>query len=382
MPRISLWKNERLGLDFKFFDKLVDEQFTLGGLDLYVHKYLGAANPNVTGDATQPVYPNLSAQNIQDLLFQENRDRIYASDIYRIRGHYQVQDLDLDLSQFGLMIASGTLYITVHLNTMVNILGRKLMSGDVIELPNLKEFFSLDETVPVALKRYYVVQEGTRPANGFSPTWWPHLWRLKTQPMVDTQEYQSILNQIVIGVDGSPILVNGNTTTYGNITSAGTFYRNMNEAIVQQAQIEVPKSGYNTDALYTPLFVNGDPKQGTLPVGSSPEQKWTGYLVNEGEAADGYPVTPATEFPENPTEGQYILRQDYFPARLYRWSGSSWQYVNTSQRTPLTPGTGQTLRDKYINNANSFTNSSGNIEPIIQNLSNLLRIDEGGNANS
>jgi hypothetical protein len=240
----------------------------------------------------------------------------------------------------------------------------------------------LDETVPVALKRYYVVQEGTRPANGFSPTWWPHLWRLKTQPMVDTQEYQSILNQIVIGVDGSPILVNGNTTTYGNITSAGTFYRNMNEAIVQQAQIEVPKSGYNTDALYTPLFVNGDPKQGTLPVGSSPEQKWTGYLVNEGEAADGYPVTPATEFPENPTEGQYILRQDYFPARLYRWSGSSWQYVNTSQRTPLTPGTGQTLRDKYINNANSFTNSSGNIEPIIQNLSNLLRIDEGGNANS
>ena len=51
-------------------------------------------------------------------------------------------------------------------------------------------------------------------------------------------------------------------------------------------------------------------------------------------------------------------------------------------RSPLTPGTGQTLRDTFINNSNVFINSSGNTEPIIQNLSTLLRIDEGGNANS
>ena len=382
MPRISLWKNEKFALDAKWFDELVFEQFTVGGVDTYVHKYLGAANPNVTDDATQPVYPNLSAQNIQDLLFQENRDRIYDPDIYRLRCHYNVQDLDLDLSQFGLMIASGTLYITLHTKSMVDTFGRKLMSGDVLELPNLKEFYSLDETIPVALKRYYVVQEGTRPAAGFSPTWWSHLWRIKCTPMIDSQEYSQILNQVVIGVNGSPILINGNTTTYGNITSSGIQYANMNEAIVTQAEFEVPESGYNTDALYTPLFVNGDPKQGTLPVGSSPQQRWTGYLVNDGEAANGYPVTPATEFPDSPTVGQYILRQDYFPARLYRWSGSVWEYVSTSQRTPLTPGTGQTQRDKFVNNSNVFINSQGKTEPIIQNISTLLRIDEGGNANA
>jgi hypothetical protein len=382
MPRISLWKNEKTALDYIWFDKLVYEQFTVGGVDTYVHKYLGAENPNVTNDATQPNYPNLSAMNIQDLLFQENRDRKYAKDIYRLRCHYNVQDLDLDLSQFGLMISAGTLYITMHTKNMVDTFGRKLMSGDVLELPNLKEFFSLDETIPVALKRYYVVQEGTRPAAGFSPTWWSHLWRLKCTPLIDAQEYQDILNQTVIGVDGNPIVVNGNTTTYGNITSSGQVYQGMNDAIVKQAEFEVPESGYNTDALYTPLFVDGNPKKGTLPVGSSPQQRFTGHLVNNGEAANGYPVEVGTSFPDHPTVGDYFLRQDYFPARLYRWSGAVWQYVSTEQRTPITPGTGKTLRDKYVNNANTFTNSSGNIEPIIQNLSTLLRIDEGGNANA
>jgi hypothetical protein len=382
MPRISLWKNEKLGQDFKFFDKLVSEQFTVGAVDAYVHKYLGAENPNVTDDATQPNYPNLSALNIQDLLLQENRDRKYATDVYRMRCHFNVQDLDLDLTQFGLMIASGTLYITFHTLDMVNIIGRKLMSGDVLELPNLKDFWSLDTTLPIALKRYYVVQEGTRPAMGFSPTWWSHLWRVKCTPMVDSQEYAEIMNQIVIGLNGQPVLVNGNTTTYGNISSSGILYDNMNDAIVTQAEYEVPQSGYNTDALWTPLFVNGDPKQGPLPANASPQQRFTGYLVNNGEAADGYPVTPATEFPSSPTVGQYILRNDYFPARLYRWSGTTWQYVSTSQRTGITPGTGQTLRDTFVNNANSFINSTGNVEAVIQNISTLLRADKGGNVNS
>ena len=382
MPRISLWHEEKLGQDFKFFDAHILEQFTMGGVSAYVHKYLGSENPNIINDATQPIYPNLSAQNIQDLLLQENRDRKYAPDIYRLRCHYNPQDLDLDLSQWGLLISQGTLYMTVHLNNMIETFGRKLMAGDVIELPNLKEFYSLDETVPIALKRYYVVQEGTRPASGFSPTWWNHLWRLRMQPLVDTQEYSQILNQIVIGLDGSPVLINGNTTTYSNISSSGNLYTTMNQAIVTQAEYETPMSGYNTDALFAPLFVNGDPKQGPLPANTSPQQKFTGYLVNSGEAVDGYPVTTATEFPSTPTTGQYVLRQDYFPARLYRFSGTAWTYVNTKQRTPLTPGTGQTQRDQFINNSNVFTNSSGNVEPVIQNLSNLLRIDKGGNSNS
>lgn len=383
MSRISLWKEEKYGLDAQWFDKAVREQFVMGGLTAYIHKYMGAVNANIaTGDVTQPNYPNQSAQNIGDLLFQETPNRVYSSDIYRLRCHFNVSDLDLDLSQFGLMLSPGALFITFHTVNMVDTLGRKLMAGDVLELPNMKEFYALDDTIPVALKRYYVVQDGTRPMNGYSPTWWSHLWRVKCTPMVNAQEFGSILSQPVVDSTGNTIIINGNLMTYGDIGSSQSFYQNVNDLIVQQAQIEVPESGYDTTPLWSPLFVNGNPVLGTLPVGSSPQQKWTGYLVGNGEAMDGYPVTPATQFPSNPTEGQYILRQDYFPARLYCYSGGIWQYVSSENRSSLTLGSGNTQRDRFVNQTGTFTNSSGNSEPILQNISNLLRADKGGNSNS
>ena len=119
MSRISGWKNEKYGTDSKWLDRQINEQFTVGGVDSYIHLYLGAENPNVTNDATQPNYPNLSAQNIQDVLFLENRDRKYRQDIFRLRCHYSISELDLDLSQWGLMISSGTLFITFHLNEKI-----------------------------------------------------------------------------------------------------------------------------------------------------------------------------------------------------------------------------------------------------------------------
>lgn len=378
MSRISLWKNEKYGQDARWFDRQIFEQFTTGGVGLYLHKYLGAENPNTTNDSTQPIYPNKSASNIQDILLLENRDRKYDKDVYQLRGYYSPADLDLDLSQWGLMISSGTLFITVHLNNMVDTIGRKLMSGDVLELPNLKDFYSLDDSIPVALKRFYVIQDGTRPANGFSPTWFNHLWRLKCTPMTDAQEYADILNQPVIGVNGSPVLINNMPVTYGNISSSINQYQNMDAAIIEQAEYEVPESGYNTDPLWAPLVVGGNTKK-PLSANSSPEQKFSGYLVGNGEAVDGYNVTTATEFPGNPTIGQYILRQDYFPSRLYRWSGVKWTYVNSKVRTPLTPGKGQTQRDQFINNSNTIVNSSNISIPVLQDLSTLLRPDKGGN---
>ena len=45
------------------------------------------------------------------------------------------------------------LFINFHLQDMVDGLGRKLMSGDVLELPHLKDFYPLDEDLNGALRR-------------------------------------------------------------------------------------------------------------------------------------------------------------------------------------------------------------------------------------
>lgn len=194
MPRLSLYHFNKSD-NYNFLDKTISEMYTVGGTDLYIHKYLGPKNQGPSVDYTQPEYANESPTNIQDLLFLETRDRSYDKDIYRLRGHYNVQNLDFDLSQFGLFLNNDIIFITVHYNDMIEIVGRKLMVGDVIEMPHLLDYNPLKETIPTALKRFYQVTDSNYASEGFSQTWWPHLWRIKCEHLVASQEFDDILKQ-------------------------------------------------------------------------------------------------------------------------------------------------------------------------------------------
>ncbi len=68
-------------------------------------------------------------------MFLENIDRKYSDDVYTLRGIYNVQDLDFDLSQFGMFLQNDTVFITFHLNRSVESIGKKLLSGYVLEVP-------------------------------------------------------------------------------------------------------------------------------------------------------------------------------------------------------------------------------------------------------
>jgi len=171
MPRLSLYKPKK-GNDFKFIDKTAWEMFQVGGTDVLIHKYLGpgsvdswnsetnySVNTLVSlnnavyksikaginkqppdneywefireGTPSQPVYSDDDPFQIQDLLFLENRSRKYSSDVYILRGVYNLSDTDFNLSQFGLFLQNDTIFITFHINDTVEKLGRKLISGDV-----------------------------------------------------------------------------------------------------------------------------------------------------------------------------------------------------------------------------------------------------------
>ena len=75
---------------------------------------------------------------IGDLLFLENRNRKYDPDIIEMRGAYNVSNTDFDLTQFGIFLTDDTIFMTFHLTENVERLGRKLMPGDVLELPNFR----------------------------------------------------------------------------------------------------------------------------------------------------------------------------------------------------------------------------------------------------
>lgn len=363
MPRLSLWRDGKHTNDYKFFDRRISEMFYIGGTGILVHKYLGPATSTApSSDATRPSYTNQSERNIQDLLFLENRDRKYDTSVYSLRGVYTVSDSDFDLTQFGLFLQTGTLFMSFHLNDMIQTLGRKIMNGDVLELVHLTDYETLNPDLPAALKRFFVVSDCTRASEGFSPTWWPHIWRVKMNPLVDSQEYKDILKNIkTVDTDGDGV---PDATPLGDLISTYNQYKQINDAIVEQAESEVPKSGYDTTLIYH-----------KTPDGKSPNYTVKGYLSGDGEPPNGLPVTTGISFPAAPAEGDYCLRVDYMPNRLFRYDGRRWIKIEDSVRTNLTHGvdSNHTLRNSFVNNPNTFVDKNGNTHDEKQNLNEVLR---------
>ena len=333
--------------------------------------------------ATKPSYTNQSEQNIQDLLWVENRDRKYDTSVYKMRGIYQRQDQDFDLSQFGLFLATGTIFMTFHLRDMVDMIGRKLMAGDVLELQHLTDYDALNQDVPAALKRYYVVGDGSFASEGFSPTWWPHLWRVKINPLVDSQEYKDILNNINAG---------NSTTPIGQILSTLDTNLKINNAVIREGEANVPLSGYDTSGLYeVPLLPDGllpnQPEKTADDIIDSadeildtadedvlaPSEPIYGYLSGAAVAPNNLAMGVGIQFPVNAISGDYFLRTDYVPNRVFQYDGKRWNTVNDVRRTSLTQGaTNQTQLGTFVNASGTFTGDNGQQIPVRQSLSTAL----------
>lgn len=440
MPRLSLYRPNRTS-DYQYIDRVVSEMYTVGGVDIYVHKYLGPEPGRAEGqdpDATQPSYDDLSALNIEDLLLLENRDRIYDEDIYVMRGVYRTQEVDFDLSQFGLFLNNDTLFLTFHFNDMIDTFGRKLMSGDVLEVPNLKDFYPLNED-KMPLPKFYVIQDAAFASEGFSVTWLPHLWRVKCTPLVNAQEYKSILDkplqtvnihdpdnfyppgsivqqgdQWYISLQNTPAGIDITNANYWSPYEPPSIADNgstrpkdesINDAILNQADVEVPLSGYDNTSFYVePTTLDGQPAnpfpgitadgtptvdgtQGGMDVTARAFGFAAGYLTGSTLPPNGLPATSGVTFPSNPVDGDYCLRLDYFPNRLFRYNQatSRWIKIESDVRTDLNNApTNNTLRSGFVNNTYTVrTTDLGNI-PSRQSLSELLRPqadngDQGGN---
>jgi len=379
MPRLSLYKPEK-GNDYTFMDKQIHEMFTVGGTDIFVHKYLGPNNPD-EADATadQPRYDAVKETNIQDMLFLENRDRKYDPDIYTMRGIYNVQDIDFDMSQFGLFLVNDKLFMTIHINSSVKTLGRKIMSGDVIELPHLKDEYAAND-YSYALKRFYVVEDVNRAAEGFSPTWYPHLYRIKLKQIVDSQEFKEILDLPA---------QEGSSDTLRDVLSTYEKEMNINNSVIAQAEADSAKSGYNISHYYT-LATNAD---GTVALKTADETDidasnigtttdmisdrpdrsgYQGYLLGV-EGNNGAPYGMGISFPTVPEDGDYFLRTDFSPKRLFRYDGNRWIKLQDGVRVDLTnTDTRNTQKTTFINNTNQ-SQIGGETVKEKQSLSKALR---------
>jgi hypothetical protein len=426
MPRLSLYRPEK-GNDYKFLDRNISEMFQVGGTDLYFHKYIGPLN-TPEGEATpeRPHYASQSETNIQDLLLLENRDRKYDSSIYTLRGIYNVADIDFNLSQFGLWLDNDTLTITVHINDTIKLIGRKPLSGDVVELPHLRDEFALND-YDVSLPRFYVIEDVGRASEGFSRTWYPHLYRLKLKKITDSQQYADILKKPtdkdtdfvgdyddtvsytvgqIVRYEGKLYTVIANVTgvappetSYYSLydgnsiqetVSTGNKALEINDAIIAEAEANTPKSGYETRQLFT-LAVDDEGKPALKTADETDfdasltgldasrimerpiRTGYAGYMLGDGIPDNGVQFGFGINFPQSAIEGDYFLRTDYSPNRLFRYSGKRWVKREDNVRHTLTnTDTRKTRKTSFINNT-TVTDIDGDMVEERQPLSKALK---------
>jgi hypothetical protein len=198
-----------------------------------------------------------------------------------------------------------------------------------------------------------------------------------------------------------------NPNTVGDSASTRNKDLALNDAILAQAEIELPLSGYDITKFYIlPTFPDGQPAATVTGVNTNSTTVSTastqaglettprsfgytmGYLSNSVDPTtgrilppNGLPVTPGVSFPPNPVVGDYALRLDYFPNRLFRYDGARWVKIEDAVRTGLDfEADAKTQRASFVNNTDQVLTNDRGLIPSRQSLSEILKpqADNGG----
>jgi hypothetical protein len=359
MARLSLWNSGRRGLDYKFTDRNISEMFSVSGTAVYVHRYLGIYDQTANGIANAAILDG-GITSIQDPLFLENRDRSYDRNIIELRGLYNVADVDFDLRQFGLFLQNDTVFLETHLNDMIAMCGRRIVSGDVIELPHRR-----DDTIPgaqdnvesPAINKFYVVDDASWASDGYSSTWYQHIWRLKLVPMTNGQEFQDILGQTA--TDPTGLFDQG---TLGDLMGVIGNDLGVNNAVVEAAQANFLNRNFETQQFW---IMPGTELDDELP--------WIFAGDGVPPNGEGKPLQSGTTFPTaNVQEGDFFLRTDYSPSTLFKRVSNGWQFQEVNYRQQEWTAAHRLLYD-FINQDNTATFQDGLTLPQKAALSTAVK---------
>jgi hypothetical protein len=201
------------------------------------------------------------------------------------------------------------------------------------------------------------------------------------------------------------------------------------QAVLNQAEADAPKSGYDTSKFFTLqrdsetgraelvtvdndvlaqysvdsetqatdidgnlLFdADGNPVyvgiNAASMLKSADGKGYNGYLTEDGVPPNGAPFTAGIAFPIAPVEGQFCLRKDYLPHRLFRFNGSRWVKFEDNVRMTMSnlgasdTGSGDIFegKDVRLTQKTSFINNpateqiDGHTVKEKQSLSKALR---------
>jgi len=272
--------------------------------------------------------------NIQDKILLENRDREYDMSSLPVKIYWDIQELQTDLTRFGLEMNSETLFIAANFSSVVASLGRPFIIGDIIQIPALTQYSATLEPI----EKFMEVVDTFWAAEGYTPGWQPTLQRVVLQPAYASRETQNVFGDLsnereidALGLLGGD---DGNDPQYQD-------YQDVSEEIAIQSKIAVPEKGtddsgirkWEDDELAKAKAAGINNLEST---GQRPDE----FQSSDGMPPNGDPYTEGDEFPDNPKDKAwhrltYTNISDSNLPRLHRYSLAKkrWRYIETDYRS-------------------------------------------------
>lgn len=246
---------------------------------------------------------------VQDTVLNENRDREYDFDeIPILRVTYTVSQNELEYARFGMALANDVITIEIHTEEMEKQCERRLVPGDVIEMPHLREV-GIDGRVA---NKWYEVSSIVWSPTGYDPAYARHVSAVVLRPLRHQQEFLDLFHRMdEYGKNLAEQM--SNVDAMMSITQANQ----------EKAREYVNTTWFDTTLLY---FCPDHPDRQPY--------RWTG----DGKPDNGEPVSQGADFPVNPAIGDWFLRVDFVPNRLYRFmENQRWKLMEKDNKREWQP---------------------------------------------
>ncbi len=246
---------------------------------------------------------------VQDTILNENRDREYDFDeIPILRVTYTVSQNELEYARFGMALANDVITVEVHTEEMEAQCERRLAPGDVIEMPHLREV-GIDGRIA---NKWYEVSSIVWSPTGYDPTYNRHVSAITLRPLRHQQEFLDLFNR---------------KDEYGQTLAKQMSNLDAMQAVTQANQ-ELATEHVNTTWFDTTILYFCPDHPSRQPY------RWTG----DGKPDNGEPVNQGSDFPVDPVPGDWFVRMDFVPNRLYRYmENNRWKLMEKDQKREWQP---------------------------------------------
>lgn len=290
-------------------------------------------------------YDVTSIDDIQDEIFQENRDRDYATEAIQMKAQYDLLDTQSELTMFGIELPSQSFYLQVAFSECVRLLGRPIVIGDILELPSEAQFsFNLSK-----IKKYIEVTDVSWAVDGFTPGWTPTLLRIIAQPMIASQETMDLFDNIADETDDDGLVKYGLVNLEKNEHDGPVFQDNetTSQNIEAEANTQTPELGSDTQDIniFSDEQIQNAKDQGVENLNKLNFNQKALYIEdamppNGEDYTEGDALPPITDSKDG---AYHRLTYDGvnkgIPARLFKYSikKNRWIFMESDKRSQNNP---------------------------------------------